>query len=676
MSILITGATGFVGSAFLARILGTEELKNRKVFAVIRPGKVPAEERLETALARAMHAVNRSDATPKVLAAGVTILNGNVSEDLLGLDRPALTELVNNTVSEIWHIASDLSPEGHDDNIASAKAVAHLASRLGVQNVKYVSTAYVTGKGSTVCDIHDAADTASTFNNAYEQSKLAAENILRDAATAQGWRLSILRPSIIVGTRDSKLPAGSTSALYGVVRLLMQKASRAQKDGITPKVTLYCGDGDLNFVYIDRVVDVMVADRIGPPLNPSIKTQFIGGSNIPVTTIVATMRDRLNIKIKTTGNLDDVPQSDRRLNEMLSFFAPYTMTENHKSFTGETLDEADKIYDIDLLNLVEAACNEYRHAPLMDTMRMVRLQRAKGGPVVGYVNRNFNPEAETVVLVNAYGMPSTALHPLITTLSRQGYNTVTWDCRGLPDRGFDLNHETGVAMGDHFDDWELLCAVLKIRKMHLLGWSTGAVVASYIAAKAPNRIKRLGLINGSFMHPKADLTPFQKNLKSIMPKVAVSQSIAKVLYNSVFKEDRSAVVRLFTRDIANKAEAAMSVTLPHEKHIVQLLTANPDQVFRYARLIRAFIKENPMEWLPEIKTPTALFTGASDITAHPKGSYDASCVIPSATLRVAENATHLSLYSDPTFITSITDFLADEAATADTLRPVVLRKVA
>jgi nucleoside-diphosphate-sugar epimerase/pimeloyl-ACP methyl ester carboxylesterase len=671
MSILITGATGFVGSAFLARLLGSENLGSRKVFAVVRPGKTPSEDRLEGALARAMHAINRSDATPKVLSSQVTILNGNVAEDLLGLDRQALAELANNDVSEIWHIASDLSPEGHDDNVAAAHAVTNLAMRMGIENIKYVSTAYVTGKGETTCDVTADVTDTTDFNNAYEQSKLASEAILRDAATANSWRLSILRPSIIVGARDSKLPAGSTSALYGVIRLLMQKANHMQKDAGASKVTLLCGNGDLNLVYIDRVVDAMLADRVNQPLTAGVRTKFIGGSNVAVQTIVATIKDRLNIKISCVDSADMVPDADKKLNHRLSFFAPYTRAENRKTFTGETLDEADKIYDIDLLNLVEAACNEYRHGALMDTMRMVRLQRASGGPVVGYVNRGFNPDAETVVLVNAYGMPSTALHPLIARLSRQGYNTVTWDCRGLPDRGFDMAGDVNVAMSDHFDDWELLCAVLNVRTMQLIGWSTGAVVASYIAAQAPKRIKKLSLINGSFMHPKAELTLFQKNLKSIMPKVAVSQGIAKVLYNSVFKEDRSAVVRLFTRDIANKAEAAMSVTLPHEKHIVQLLTANPDQVFRYARLIRSFVKENPMNWLSDIRVPTALFTGAADITAHPKGSYDASCAIMGAKLHMAEDATHLALYSDPAFITAITDFASDQGAL-----PVALQKVA
>ncbi|MFW2544895.1 alpha/beta fold hydrolase [Primorskyibacter sp. 2E107] len=669
MSILITGATGFVGSSFLARLLRSEALAGRTVFSLQRPGPQAPAERLERALARAMHAVNRSDATPAALAKSVTILEGDVTAPLFGLSPDVQSALKTAKISEIWHIASELSPEKATDNPVSARALATLAETLNVKTVRYLSTAYVTGKGESTCDVSDPA-IGTAFNNRYEQSKAEAEAILTQAAGAQGWRLSILRPTIIVGARASKLPAGSTSALYGVIRLLARKARKLAQSETPAKVSLLCGKGDLNLVYIDRVIDVMMAEIAETTQAPGVKTRFIGGSNVAVSTIVASLRDRLSLRLFCTEDPARIAAPDRALNDALAFFAPYTLATNRKVFTGETLDEADKVYDIDVLNLIEAACNEARHGALMDHMQMIHLQRASGGPVVAYVNRDFAEARETVVLVNAYGMPANALHPLITSLSKKGFNTVTWDCRGLPDRGFDLASETGLAMGDHYDDWELICAALGIRTMHLMGWSTGAVVASHIAAKAPKRITKLALINGSFMHRKAALTLFQKNLKSIMPKVAVSQAIARVLYNSVFKEDRSAMVRLFTRDIASKAEEAMSVTLPHEKHIVQGLTANPDQVFRYARLIRAFIKEDPMDWLPEIKSPTALFTGASDITAHPRGSYDASCVIPGARLHVEKEATHLSLYSDPKFIAGMIGFLMGETAPDGALRKV------
>lgn len=668
MSILITGATGFVGSAFLARLLGSDAIEGREVFALVRRGETDARARLEQALARAMHAINRSDATPQDLAKKVTILEGDLNAELAGLTTQDLATLYAKGTTEIWHVAGELSPGNTDINIAAAHTIANLASRLSVLTVRAVSTAFVTGAGTTECDVLDDPAPATAFNNAYEKSKLAAERVLREAAQVDGWALSILRPTIIVGARDSKLPAGSKSGLYGVIDLLRKQSQHLAKTGETQKVTLYCGDGDLNLVYIDQVVDAMLAEKDVLIPAGKTRTRFVSGTNVPIATVVASLKNRLGLRIRRVTDPIEIPASDRALNRALSFFAPYTFAENRKTFSGETQSEADKIYDVDLLNLVEAGRNEAENGALMDDLRMIRLQRASGGPVVAYINRDFDPDAETAVLVNAYGMPSTVLQPLINKLRGQGMNTVTWDCRGLPDKGFDLAVETGVSVADHFDDWELICATQRIRKMHLLGWSTGAVVASYIAAQAPKRIKTLSLLNGSFMHRKAHLTPFQKNLKSIMPKVAVSPAIAKVLFNSVFKEDRSAMVKLFTRDIARKAEEAMSVTRPSERHLVQLLTTSPDRVFRYARLIRAFVKEDPMAWLSDVRAPTTVFTGNGDITAHPQGSYDASTAIRGSALHVVGGTTHMALYADPEFIAHVVDFVTGTQDVSTTIK--------
>jgi pimeloyl-ACP methyl ester carboxylesterase/nucleoside-diphosphate-sugar epimerase len=658
-----------VGSSFLARLLKSEALAERQVFALLRPGRDDPAERLERALARACHAVNRSDVTPTDLAKSVSILTGDVTQPLFGLSTDARAQLQAAALSEIWHIASDLSPKMAPGNVASAKALANLAETLNVKTIRYLSTAYVTGAGEIAADIH-ADVKGETFNNAYEESKAEAETLLCEAAKTHGWNLSLLRPTIIVGARASKLPSGSTSALYAVVRALAAKARNLANSDGPAKISLLCGTGELNLTYIDRVVDAMMEDFGDSSPNAAVKTRFIGGTNVPVGTIVAALRDRLSLEIVCTEDADEIDPADRSLNDAFAFFLPYTRASNRKTFTGETLDEADKIYDIDVLNLIEAANNEARNGALMDRLRMIHIPRDNGGPVVAYANRDFDDDRETVMLVNAYGMPSNALHPLVTSLGKKGFNTVTWDCRGLPDRGFDLETDTSLAMKDHFGDWELISNALGLRTMHLMGWSTGAVVASYIAAKAPRRIQRLALINGSFMHRKAELTLFQNNLKSIMPKVAVSRSVAKVLYNSVFKEDRSTMVRLFTSGIVKKANEAMSVTLPHEKHIMQGLTANPDQVFRYARLIRAFIKEDPMDWLSEIKSPTALFTGTSDITAHPRGSHDASLVIPGARLHSEKDGNHLSLYSDKAFIGEMVRFLLEEISPDGVLREV------
>ncbi|MBL8560809.1 MAG: alpha/beta fold hydrolase [Gemmobacter sp.] len=668
MTILITGATGFVGSAFLARLLRSADFEGGKVFALARGAN--AADRLERALARALNAAGRSDVSAADLMAGITLLQGDVAAPDFNLCPADLALLDTARVSQIWHIASDLSPEGWEANVAAARALAAMAERLQVTRVHYLSTAYVTGQGVTECPVTASVTGVTRFNNDYERGKHAAEVVLAEAARLQGWALSILRPSIITGARASKLPGGSASALYGVVQVLAQEAARQARHGAR-RITLLCGDGDLNLVGIDRVVDQMIAAQARSAIAGGARTEarFIGGSNLPVRLVVAALSDRLGLEIACTPNPADLPEADLRLNARLAFFLPYTRRDNRKVFHGEDLPEADRIYEIDLLNLIEAARNETAHGPLMDRLRLLHLPRADGSRLVAYANRDFSPARPTAVIVNAYGMPVNVLHPLIAGLAGQGFNTLTWDCRGLPDTGFDMNRPA-LSVADHAGDFDLVTRAFGVARVALLGWSTGAVVASHIAAHAPARVESLSLLNGSFMHPGATLTLFQQNLASIMPKVALSPGVAAMLYNSVFKEDRTRFVKLMTRDISRKANEAMSVTEPQHKHIVQALTAGPDQVFRYARLIRAFVKENPLLWLGRITAPTRLFTGPADITAHPQGSVEAREAIPGASLHIEPGTSHLALFDHPAFLAAVLGFVAHEHSLQTQLKKV------
>ena len=290
--------------------------------------------------------------------------------------------------------------------------------------------------------------------------------------------------------------------------------------------------------------------------------------------------------------------------------------------------------------------------PLMDYIKLVHIKNPDASPIIAYCNHDFNSNAPTVILVNAYGMPINVMHPIISRLRILDFNTISWDCRGLPDTNFHVLNSC-LSINEHYNDW---CAVrdnFNLNNVSMIGWSTGAVVASFIACHDKKSLQSLVMLNGSFMHPNAKLTAFQSNLQSIMPKVALSRKVASILYKSVFSGSRSSIVNLLTKDISYKANEAMSVTLPQHKHLVQLLTKGPEEVFRYACLIKAFVKENPMEWLSRIDVPTFVFTCSEDITAHPQGSYDAAAEIAKSKMYEHESGTHTALYSDEDYINAV-----------------------
>ncbi|HSP26885.1 MAG TPA: alpha/beta fold hydrolase, partial [Saliniramus sp.] len=424
--------------------------------------------------------------------------------------------------------------------------------------------------------------------------------------------------------------------------------------------------GALNFVCIDHVVEAMMAvTGSGKPTAPQT-IKAITGTDIEVEKTLAAIADRLEIEILRTDAEQDVPPDDRVINRRLDFFRPYAELATRKQFSAGEADEARRIYDIDLLNLVEAGLREARFGCLADLLRLRHIPRSNATPLVAYESHEADDRRPTTVIVNAYGMPLDVMHPLIHDLLASGRRVVSWDCRGLPDRSYDIT-AGGLSIEDQLGDWALIRDNLTRGPVDLIGWSTGAVVASRIAASEPRAVRSLVLLHGSYMHKGAELTAFQKNLKSVMPKVALSRSVAGLLYNSVFSENKGALLKLMTRDIARKSEEAMSVTQPAHKHIVQMLTGNPEDVFRYARLIRAFVQETPLAWLADITCPTLLVTGPKDTTAHPKGSYDAAEHIRGSRLHVAENGDHFSFYSDAAVRRAILSAL-DQALTANTLQ--------
>lgn len=651
-TILVTGASGFIGAAFLARFMRENPDASVSVLMRNKPGEPEARLRLTRSLARALHASYDKSVLPEALAARVDIMIGDAGAPDCGLDPAQIARLETSGIDQIWHIAADLRVGGgdaaRDQNPRAAAAVMRLASRLGCRDVVMVSTAYVFGRRSGEIALDAPPPTDIKANNAYEASKLEAELVACEAADRDKIRLTLLRPSVVVGNAVTKAAGGSTSGLYGLVRAVEEEVSRRN---LSPGSTLHlhCESGQLNLVAIDDVVRAMMAlTGAGKPVAP-LTIHAVTGTDIAVEKILLALADRLDLTIRQVDHGGSVPAEDRLINRRLGFFRPYAERANAKSLERRDLDDAARIHDIDLLNLVEAGMREARFGCLTDLVQLCHVPRhlpqEAASPLVAYDSHPGDTARPTTVIVNAYGMPLDVMHPLIHDLIAAERRVISWDCRGLPDTGFDVT-SGDLSIEGQLADWSLVRAHLTRGPVDLVGWSTGAVVASRIAAAEPEAIRNLVLMHGSFMHKGAELTAFQKNLKSVMPKVALSRSVAGLLHKSVFSENKGSLLKLVTRDIVRKSEEAMSVTRPAQKHLVQMLTHDAESVFRYARLIRAFIAENPLAWLASIACPTLVLTGPNDQTAHPQGSYDAAKIIPGARMLIAENGDHFSFYRD------------------------------
>jgi thioester reductase-like protein len=249
-TILLTGATGFLGMDALARLLelGAQgERGDERIVVLVRTqDDAGAQERLKTVLARLYDEVPAG--TQRVSA-----VRGDLLEPGLGLSVADRARLVA-TVDRIIHCAASISfdlplHEAREINVRGVERVIELAREIAaggtLRRFVHVSTAYVSGRHSGEFS-EDDLDVGQEFRNTYERSKHEAEQLLRGA---EDLPLAIARPSIVVGHSVS----GWTSA-FNVLYWPM----RAFERGLLREVPAR-EDSIVDFVPVDYVTDGVLA---------------------------------------------------------------------------------------------------------------------------------------------------------------------------------------------------------------------------------------------------------------------------------------------------------------------------------------------------------------------------------------------------------------------------------
>ncbi len=240
-TVLLTGATGFVGMELLVRCL---ERTQRHVLAIVRAGSDEAAgERIEAVLA------NLFGDRAGQFGDRITAVAGDMAAPGLGLD-PMRWDWLAAESTMIVHCAASVSfgltlEEARAINVEGTRRMLELAARAqalgGLERYAQVSTAYVAGTHAGrfyECDL----DVGQDFNNSYEQSKFESEQLVRACPDLP---FTIFRPSIVVGDRNS----GWTSAfnvLYWPLRALAR--------GLFPAVPAV-GSAPVDVVSIDYVAD-------------------------------------------------------------------------------------------------------------------------------------------------------------------------------------------------------------------------------------------------------------------------------------------------------------------------------------------------------------------------------------------------------------------------------------
>jgi thioester reductase-like protein len=193
--ILLTGATGFIGTEVLARLL---KRTDRRIYALVRGSDdAQAEARLSSILHRAV-------GPDAALGGRVVAVRGNVEQPELGLDAAGQSWLAER-VGDVLHIAASVSftlplERARAINVEGTRHVLEFAERCNRNGAfgrfSHVSTAYVAGTHSGDFG-EDDLELGQGFHNTYEQTKFEAERLVR--SYAERLPVQVFRPSIIVG---------------------------------------------------------------------------------------------------------------------------------------------------------------------------------------------------------------------------------------------------------------------------------------------------------------------------------------------------------------------------------------------------------------------------------------------------------------------------------------------
>lgn len=171
--VLVTGATGFVGSAVLSRL--RNEAGYRPVGSVRR--QVTAQDGVELAVVGELEA--ETDWAPAL--AGVDVVVHTAAR-----------------VHVMRDVAVDPLAEFRRVNVAGTLALARQAAAAGARRFVFVSSIKVNGEGTDPRRPYLANDAPAPVD-AYGLSKLEAEQGLRQVAAVSGMEVTIIRPVLVYG---------------------------------------------------------------------------------------------------------------------------------------------------------------------------------------------------------------------------------------------------------------------------------------------------------------------------------------------------------------------------------------------------------------------------------------------------------------------------------------------
>jgi thioester reductase-like protein len=317
--ILLTGATGLLGRYFLRDLLAC----GQSVAVLIRGrAGMTAAERADELLASACESAGRRLPRPVVLEGDLTCPGlglGTAERRWLGARGQAV-------VHSAAYVSYQPTPDGEpwETNVTGTRRLLELCRSLGVDEVHHLSTAFVSGDRRGVVR-EDELDCGGGSPNAYEQSKFAGEQVVRQFP---GVRATVYRPPVVVG--DSR--TGYTSTYHHFYRFLElavrlstpvgSAAGGTRRRQRLPLRLPLTGEETQNLVPVDWVSQALVALLLRPEWHGRT-FHLVSPQAVRLREIKAFVEDLLHLEGVRLAGPDGIPDPTPLEQRVLEQFKDY-----------------------------------------------------------------------------------------------------------------------------------------------------------------------------------------------------------------------------------------------------------------------------------------------------------------------------------------------------------------
>jgi thioester reductase-like protein len=233
-SILLTGATGFLGSALLRSLL---DQTSARIVCLVRPGRQSAHSRI----GKLTRGADRDRVVPIV---------SDLSQPRLDLDEDMWNGLAAG-IDSVCHVGASINWVSsylalRAVNVLATQDLLRLACQAGASFyfVSSLSVCYSTAAPREVDESFDPLASVEGLHFGYAQTKAVAESLVGQAR-ARGLRATVYRPALISG--DSR------TGRFNAEDLLTTLISGCVRMGIVPDL-----DWELDTVPVDAVADSIV----------------------------------------------------------------------------------------------------------------------------------------------------------------------------------------------------------------------------------------------------------------------------------------------------------------------------------------------------------------------------------------------------------------------------------